>query len=41
MTTKDLIGVIDLDYESEIHHPTTGKLVGRYSLRRVITDFLR
>lgn len=41
MMVEDLVGVIDLDYESEICHPTSGKLVGSYSLRHTLLDFMK
>lgn len=41
MTAEDLTGVIDLDYAAAIHHPTTGKLVGNYSLRHVLLNFVK
>jgi hypothetical protein len=41
MTAEDLVGVIDLDYASEVRHPTSGKLVGRYSLRYALLNFVK
>ena len=41
MTADNLDGVIDLGYESEICHPTTGKLVGLYSLCHVLLNFVK
>jgi hypothetical protein len=41
MTMDNLDRVIDLDYESEICHPTTGKLVGLYSLCHVLLNFMK
>ena len=41
MTAEELVGVIDLDYAATIHHPTTGKEVGRYSLRYALMNFVK
>jgi hypothetical protein len=41
MTAEDLVGVINLDYASEVRHPTSGKLVGRYSLRFALLNFVK
>ena len=41
MTAEDLVGVIDLDYASEVRHPTSEKLVGRYSLRYALLNFVK
>ena len=41
MTAEELVGVIDLDYASEVRHPTSGKLVGRYSLRYALLNFVK
>ena len=41
MRAEDLVGVIRLDYESKIFHPTTGKEVGSYSLRNTLMNFVK
>ena len=41
MTAEDLVGVIDLDYESKIFHPKTGKEVGSYSIRYALMNFVK
>jgi hypothetical protein len=41
MTAEDLVGVIDLDYAAEVRHPVSGKLVGRYSLRYALLNFVK
>ena len=41
MTAEDLVGVINLDYESKILHPTTGKEVGSYSIRYALMNFVK
>ena len=41
MTEEELVGVIDLDYDSKIFHPTTGKEVGSYSLRYALINFVK
>ena len=41
MRAEDLVGVIRLDYESKIFHPTTGKEVGSYSIRYALMNFVK
>ena len=41
MTAEELLGVIDLDYVATVHHPTTGRAVGRYSLRYALMNFVK
>jgi hypothetical protein len=41
MTAKKLVGVIDLDHLPEIKHPTSGKVVARYSLQQDLLNFIK
>jgi hypothetical protein len=41
ITAEELVGMIDLDHLTEIRHPTSGKVVARYSLRRVLLNFIK
>jgi hypothetical protein len=41
MTAEELIGIIDLDHLTEIKHPTSVKVVARYSLRQVLLNFIK
>ena len=41
MTAEELIGVIDLDYEAKVCHPTSGKEVGSFSLRYALMNFVK
>ncbi len=41
MTAEELAGVIDLDHLTDIKHPTSGKVVARYSLSHVLLNFIK
>jgi hypothetical protein len=41
MMAEELVGMIDLDHLTEIKHPTSGKVVARYSLQHVLLNFIK
>jgi hypothetical protein len=41
MTAEELAGVIDLDRLTAIVHPTSGKVVARYSLLHILLNFIK